>query len=157
MDTVFLYSATYLPLGKLSWRRALMLLYSNKVVALNPGTTEGITVRGYNYTYFIPNRLRLISSNMERQWKIPKVTRKAVIKRDEDTCQYCGDKKYLTIDHVIPTSRGGRNVWDNVVTACKSCNNFKADKTPEESGMKLMRKPGPPMHPMLLLANQEEV
>ena len=66
------------------------------------------------------------------------------MQRDKNTCQYCGSTKHLTIDHVMPVSRGGENTWKNMVTACFSCNNKKGCRTPEEAGMKLMSKPGRP-------------
>ena len=72
------------------------------------------------------------------------VSRKALMMRDRFTCQYCGERresKALTLDHVIPQSRGGQNTWDNMVAACKPCNNRKADRTPSEAGMVLLHKP----------------
>lgn len=68
-------------------------------------------------------------------------------KRDNDTCQYCGrhgSKRKLNMDHVIPRSRGGRTSWTNLATACVKCNSYKRDRTPEEAGMKLERKPEAP-------------
>lgn len=67
--------------------------------------------------------------------------------RDNYTCQYCGEKKperELTLDHVFPRSRGGDESWENQTTACKKCNNKKADRTPEEAGMKLLSTPTKP-------------
>ncbi len=67
--------------------------------------------------------------------------------RDNNICQYCGKrfpKKELTIDHVIPRSRGGKTVWENVVTACVACNTKKGNRTPQEAGMSLIRKPYKP-------------
>ena len=65
-------------------------------------------------------------------------------KRDKSTCQYCGSKKHLTIDHVMPRSRGGGNTWKNLVACCSRCNVYKGNKTPREAGMKLMNKPYEP-------------
>lgn len=68
-------------------------------------------------------------------------------RRDEYACQYCGADlgiKHMTIDHVLPRSRGGGNSWDNCVAACGECNNRKADRTPQEAGMKLQKKPATP-------------
>jgi len=67
--------------------------------------------------------------------------------RDKNTCQYCGRKpgtKELSIDHVVPTSRGGRTCWENCVLACTECNARKADRTPGEAGMHLKKKVGRP-------------
>lgn len=67
-------------------------------------------------------------------------TKRAILSRDEYTCAYC-EKKADTVDHIIPQSRGGGNTWTNLVAACKPCNNKKADRTPEEAGMKLLWEP----------------
>jgi 5-methylcytosine-specific restriction endonuclease McrA len=74
------------------------------------------------------------------------VSRKSVMLRDRMTCQYCHqafEARKLTLDHVIPRSRGGANTWENMVACCHPCNNRKADKTPAEAGMPLNRKPAP--------------
>jgi len=72
------------------------------------------------------------------------LTRKNIMHRDNYTCQYCGKKSDMTIDHVIPRSRGGRDKWDNVVAACLRCNVTKGSRTPREAGYKLARKPARP-------------
>jgi len=74
-------------------------------------------------------------------------SRHNIFERDDNICQYCGrrlPKTQLTIDHVVPQSRGGGDAWDNLVLACLSCNVKKGNKTPEEAGMPLLRKPGKP-------------
>ena len=76
------------------------------------------------------------------------------MKRDKSTCQYCGSTKHLTLDHVIPTSKGGKSSWDNVVTACEKCNNRKSDRTPQQAGMTLKTIPKVPKHPMVAFADQ---
>lgn len=76
-----------------------------------------------------------------------KFSRKNIFERDNYTCQYCGRRlptKELTIDHVLPRSRGGKSVWKNVVLACYSCNRRKDNKTPEEARMKLLKTPERP-------------
>ncbi len=74
-------------------------------------------------------------------------TRPNLYRRDEHTCQYCGEQlpsSELTMDHVLPRSRGGKNGWENCVAACEGCNGRKADKTPREAGMKLKKQPARP-------------
>ena len=76
-----------------------------------------------------------------------KFTRHNIFERDGNTCQYCGkvfDRRDLNIDHVIPRDRGGTTVWENVVCSCIPCNTHKANRTPGEAGMKLIRKPKRP-------------
>ena len=65
-------------------------------------------------------------------------------------CQYCGASSDLTVDHIIPKSRGGTDSWDNLITACKNCNNKKGNKTPEEAHMTLMKKASRPNHLLLI-------
>lgn len=76
-----------------------------------------------------------------------KFTRQNVFERDKSTCQYCGrgfDRKDLNLDHVIPRDRGGRMSWENIVCSCVDCNTRKGNRTPEEAGMRLFRKPRRP-------------
>lgn len=74
------------------------------------------------------------------------LSRRNVMKRDDQTCQYCGRKSDLTLDHVLPRSRGGRDSWENLVTACTRCNVRKGNRTPEEAGMPLKTQPYRPVH-----------
>jgi 5-methylcytosine-specific restriction endonuclease McrA len=75
------------------------------------------------------------------------LTRKNIIKRDSHRCQYCGRAAApMTVDHVIPKKRGGKDEWENLVCACTNCNNKKGDRTPEQAGMILMRPPKRPNH-----------
>lgn len=76
-----------------------------------------------------------------------KYSRQTLFERDHFTCAYCGgvyDKKKLTIDHILPRAQGGKTTWMNTITACFTCNNVKADKTPEQSNMHLRYKPRKP-------------
>jgi len=78
------------------------------------------------------------------------LTRRNVFRRDQDRCQYCGSQEKLTIDHVYPKSRGGRDTWENLVAACVPCNNRKGNRTPEEAGLTLSRKPFRPSYVMYI-------
>lgn len=74
-------------------------------------------------------------------------SRHSVFERDKNVCQYCGKsfgRSQLTIDHVIPQSRGGEDTWENLVVACTRCNVRKGSRTPQEAGMKLIRQPEAP-------------
>ncbi len=76
-----------------------------------------------------------------------KFTRHNIFERDQNTCQYCGrtcDRKDLNLDHVIPRDRGGPTTWENIVCSCIECNTLKANRTPQEAGMRLIRKPKRP-------------
>lgn len=81
---------------------------------------------------------------IRRPQMISKFTRKNVFRRDLYTCQYCSDSLTVssaTLDHIVPRSRGGKTIWDNVLTSCLNCNNKKKDRTPEEAGMIPISKP----------------
>jgi Restriction endonuclease len=78
------------------------------------------------------------------------LSRRNILHRDNYTCQYCGIKRHdLTIDHIIPRSRGGVDAWDNVTAACLKCNVKKGDRTPKEAGMGLRAQPRRPMSHVL--------
>jgi hypothetical protein len=77
----------------------------------------------------------------------PPLSNKVLFRRDQNLCMYCGktfSDRELSCDHILPTSRGGRNVWVNVVAACKRCNHYKQNRTPEEAGMELLALPFEP-------------
>lgn len=80
---------------------------------------------------------------------VPPLSNKALFRRDQSLCLYCGKQfpnYLLSRDHVKPLSRGGRDIWTNVVTSCKRCNNFKAGRTPEQAGIELLAIPFTPTH-----------
>jgi 5-methylcytosine-specific restriction endonuclease McrA len=74
------------------------------------------------------------------------LSRKNILRRDGHRCQYCGTSSNLTVDHMMPRSRGGEDTWENLVTACIKCNNKKGDRTPEESKLSLRIRPKRPSH-----------
>ncbi len=88
---------------------------------------------------------------MRVHYKRVMLSRKNILRRDNHKCQYCGRSDLpLTIDHVIPKSKGGQDTWENLVAACIKCNNKKGDRTFEEANMQLIRKPFRPSHIMFL-------
>jgi 5-methylcytosine-specific restriction endonuclease McrA len=72
------------------------------------------------------------------------MSRQNIFKRDGYCCVYCGSRKDLTLDHVLPKSRNGKSSWTNLVTACQKCNSKKGDQTPEEANMRLPYQPYKP-------------
>jgi 5-methylcytosine-specific restriction endonuclease McrA len=78
------------------------------------------------------------------------ISLKNVMRRDRFRCQYCGSREKLTVDHVLPKSRGGKDTWENLATACTPCNNRKGSRTPEEAEMPLARKPFRPTSVMFI-------
>jgi len=100
----------------------------------------------------MPSVIRL-NRYVNAPYKGVALTRQNVFKRDNFECQYCGTRRELTLDHVIPSSRAGQHTWTNLVTACKRCNARKGDYTPEEAQMPLKRKPHKPSYALFLRDN----
>lgn len=100
----------------------------------------------------VPKVIRLLAyDRLPRQ--VVKFNRRNVLARDGHRCQYCGDRltaNDLSLDHVVPRSRGGRATWDNIVAACRPCNVRKGSRTPREAGMRLLNEPSRPRTSPLL-------
>ncbi|MBU0579856.1 MAG: HNH endonuclease [Candidatus Margulisbacteria bacterium] len=134
---VLVLNSTYLPLNICSWKRGLILVLKNKA------TIVETSKRIINHKYIIPSVVKL-NRYIPLPFQEVVLTRKNVYLRDNYECQYCGKKNNLTIDHVIPRSRGGKDVWTNVVVACTRCNNEKGRRTPQEAGLNLKNIPYKP-------------
>jgi 5-methylcytosine-specific restriction endonuclease McrA len=128
-------NASFEPLSIVSARRAVCLLLAEKAELLEADdrvlrsatlTIPAPTVVRLNYMVRVPRRAAVA------------VSRRAVFARDEYRCQYCGARAD-SIDHVVPRSRGGSHVWENLAAACRRCNMAKRDRTPDEAGMRLLR------------------
>jgi 5-methylcytosine-specific restriction endonuclease McrA len=107
-------------------------------------------IRSTSVIFRVPEVILLSRYDKLPQHKIH-FSRRTIYKRDENQCQYCGitpGTDSLTIDHVLPRSRGGKTTWENCVLACVKCNSKKADRTPEECNMKLSKKPKKPKTPL---------
>ncbi|MEM9927334.1 MAG: HNH endonuclease [Cyanobacteria bacterium P01_D01_bin.50] len=153
-NSVVVFSKNYLPLARINIKRAVVLLIKGQAESVNFGATKQWEVRSPSVALKVPEHIRLTASNAKRQWKVPPVNRREVLKRDNHRCQYCGSTKHLTLDHVIPRSKGGQHTWDNVVTACERCNSKKGDRLLHEAGMVLQHKPKAPIHPAVAFAEQ---
>jgi 5-methylcytosine-specific restriction endonuclease McrA len=153
-QSVVVFSQNYLPLCRVNIRRAIVLLVTNKAEPLDFAQDGSWLVHSPSLVLSVPKHIRLKIASAERMWKVPPVNRREVLRRDHHTCQYCGSTKRLTLDHVIPRSRGGQHTWDNVVTACERCNSRKSDRTPSETGMQLRKVPKAPVHPAVSFAEQ---
>lgn len=133
-------NATYEPLGVTTWQRAVILILEGtaEVVELS-----GRPVRASTLQLEAPSVVRLYRCvRVDRHQRTP-FSRRAVLRRDGHRCGYC-NRYANTIDHVMPRSRGGRNIWENVVAACGPCNHSKASRTPKEAGMRLIAVPAEP-------------
>jgi 5-methylcytosine-specific restriction endonuclease McrA len=153
-QSVVVFSTNYLPMSRVNIKRAIMLLVTGKAEPLSFDQTAGWQIRSAKHVFYVPKQIRLTFSSNERLWKVPPVNRREVLRRDRHSCQYCGSTRNLTLDHVIPRSKGGKHSWDNVVTACERCNSKKGDRTPEQAAMPLLRQPKAPIHPAVAFAEQ---
>jgi len=153
-QSVVVFSKNYLPINQITIKRAIILLVTGKAEPLEFGDHKNIPVHSPTMIFLVPQRIRLKINHIEKSWKVPAVTRREVLRRDKHTCQYCGSTRQLTLDHVVPVSKGGRHTWDNVVTACEPCNNHKGDRTPQQAGMSLYSRPKAPIHPLFGFAEE---
>lgn len=139
MGNVLVLNASYEPLNITSWKRAVILLLKGKAEHL-----EG------DGRYVMPDLPWPTVIRLRHYVKVPykdiPLTRRNVMHRDGHCCQYCGYMgEELTLDHVLPKSRGGADAWENLVTACVRCNIRKGNRTPKEASMPLFKAPKKPM------------
>ena len=140
MGQVLVLNASYEPLNITTWRRAMVMMIKGKAESLEQDTSREIR-RGTHLPTVI--RLRQYVHVPFRQLPL---TRRNLFQRDHQTCQYCGSRDQpLSIDHVVPRSRGGSDTWENVTTACLSCNVRKGNRTPKEASMPLHCAPHRPL------------
>ncbi len=143
MEQVLLLNITYEPLKIINWKRAITLLFLEKVEVLEEYSQE---IHSVSFTIKLPSVVRLL--RMVKKPKTPvRFSRQNIYARDKYQCQYCGSRfptEELTYDHVIPKSLGGKTRWENIVTCCIKCNRRKGGRTNKEAGMKIIRKPSRP-------------
>jgi len=140
---VLVLNASFEPINVCTVRRAAVLVLKDKAVLLERAERP---LRSERLSLDRPTVIRLISFvRIPRDAHGRKITRKAVLARDSWTCQYCGTRKpSLTVDHVIPRSRGGKSVWENIVASCATCNRRKGSHLPREIKMHPHTKPRAP-------------
>ncbi len=141
---VLVLNASYEPINVCTVRRATVLLLKSRAEMLERGS--GL-LHSERLALERPCVIRLVRYvRVPRDVHRRKITRKAVLARDAYTCQYCGREAAagLTVDHVIPRSRGGRSVWENIVASCAPCNRKKGSRLPREARMHPATRPRPP-------------
>lgn len=147
-QAVLVLNQNYEPLNVCQSHRAVVLLISGKAEIVVNGRGHIRTCTG---RFPRPSVIRL-AHQVHRPRPRLKLSRRGVFRRDNFTCQYCGVQgNHLTIDHVIPRHRGGAHAWDNVVSACPTCNRRKGGKTVAEAHMALHHKPAEPSSSMRVL------
>lgn len=140
---VLILNQNYEPLFICHAKKAIVLLYLDKAEILE---AYDFHIHSVSSTFPYPSVIRL-KRYFRRPYKEIALNRKNIIKRDRHICQYCGkNTQAMTVDHVIPKCFGGEESWSNLVCACLRCNTTKGNRTPEQAGMKLLRKPKKPTH-----------
>jgi 5-methylcytosine-specific restriction endonuclease McrA len=137
MEQVLVLNFDYSPINVTTIQRGFNLVYKGKAEIIKSDMKDIIS--GVK-KYVRPIVIRLLTY-IKFHKRAYKANRTRIYKRDGHECVYCGSKKSLTLDHVIPKSRGGANTWENLVTSCFSCNLKKANRTPEEAKMKMNHIP----------------
>ena len=141
---VLVLNQNYEPLSVCTVKRAVVMVFLDRAEIIE--TLDGQRIRSVSTSIAVPSVVRL-GAYIRVPYKRIMLSRKNIIKRDAGRCQYCGNKSvHMTVDHVIPKNLGGKDTWENLVAACAQCNNKKGKKTPEQAGLKLLRKPRRPNH-----------
>lgn len=143
--STLLLNAGFEPLRIITWQKAFVLFFQEKVEVLE---RYDLVVRSVQTQHEVPAVVRLRRwVSLKRQAPAIRFCRANVYARDNYRCQYCHkhfSERELTLDHVIPVVRGGKKTWENIVTACLRCNQRKSDRTPEQVGTPLLQKPTVP-------------
>jgi len=142
MNRCIVLNGDFTFLNTVSWRRGVVLALSGKTEVLK--YADKVLHRSDGSKILVPLVLRLIKViRMIYRNRVP-YSKRNIMVRDGHRCVYCGSREELTIDHVIPTSRGGKTNFENCVTACKLCNNRKNNRTPNEAKMWINKRPYAP-------------
>lgn len=146
-ESVLVLNQDYQAIGVCSTERAFILVLLKKAEMLSHNPAKKL--RSINREFEFPSIIRLYQY-VHFPYKKVNLSRHNVFKRDSHRCVYCGSKENLTIDHVVPKSLGGRDAWDNLVTACQKCNSRKGSMSPEEAGLTMRYQPFRPSFVMFL-------
>ncbi len=150
MNSVLVLNQDYSPLTVCSVQRAFMLIFLNKADIITE--VEEKKLRSISKSFPFPSIIK-VRHYINIPYKGVVMSRHNIFKRDGGKCQYCGTNRDLTIDHVIPRSKGGKSTWTNLVTACKKCNSKKSDYPLDKVGMKLVKAPVKPSYVTFLRMN----
>lgn len=129
-QSVLVLNSDFNPINIANAKKAIKLLLKRKAEFISEKV-----IRLLNFIYLPISRIRNT-----------KPSRKSIHTRDGNKCVYCGSTRQITIDHIIPASRGGKHTWDNLVCACVKCNAKKGARTPEEANMKIDKLPSTPFN-----------
>jgi 5-methylcytosine-specific restriction endonuclease McrA len=139
-------NASYEPIQMVDWKEAVCMIMKEKADVVS--TYADKMIRSAYEAFEMPKIIRLRKYvNVAKKAAFLRYSRRNILIRDNHECQYCGKTctgKDATLDHVLPSSRGGKSTWENIVLACAKCNNKKDDRTPREANMKLSKEPVKP-------------
>lgn len=140
----------------ISAQKAFLLVFLDKAEAVDYFPDRFFNT--IHQSFPIPCTVRL-KVYVNLPYKNVLLAKRNVMKRDNYRCQYCGKSggTEMTVDHVIPKSLGGKDIWENLVAACKKCNNRKSNRTPDQAGMKLLSTPFKPSYVLFLRQNATHV
>ena len=146
MNVVLVLDIGWRPLRVEDWRKAFVDVFLGKTEVVS--YSQDRTIQSATRSWPMPSVVRILHHFKRERIRV-KFSRINIYTRDGFRCQFCGrpgKTEELTFDHVLPRSRGGRTVWENIVTCCMPCNKFKGDRTPVEAGMKLLKVPRRPVY-----------
>ena len=153
LPRVLLLNYSYEPIMVVSVKKAIILYILDKIDILEKSDNN---IRSLYLTVPVPYVIKLKNYLYLKPRELA-LTRRNVIKRDDGVCQYCSLKSSsMTIDHIIPKDKGGKDRWDNLVTACKTCNIYKGNYLLHEINMKLLKKPARPSYLLHLQKYKEK-
>ena len=145
---VLVLNASLQPLSVIPERRLVVLLSKQKVAFISDEVRKAIEegIQARQLLMDEPVIVQLLA-NVRVPRMVLRPTRANILLRDEETCQYCGKhSRDLTLDHVIPRSRGGQSTWENLVACCRGCNGRKGNRYLKDVGMHLLKQPRPLDH-----------
>jgi 5-methylcytosine-specific restriction endonuclease McrA len=140
-SAVLVLNANYSPMTVCTAKRAITLHFLDKIDVLSNYDDK---INSPSISLELPSVIKIKTYIKNNNMSV-EISRKNILARDGYKCQYCGKQSNaLTVDHVVPKFKNGLDTWDNLVAACKNCNQLKGDKTPEEARMPLLNKPKRP-------------
>jgi len=144
VSEVLVLNFTYEALNITTFQRAVKLIFSGKAEVVHG---RDAAIHSTSITLRMPSIIRMLYY-IKRPMQRVALTKKNVLLRDDYTCQYCNlrGERLMTVDHVVPKSKGGPSTWENLVAACVRCNNRKNNRTPDDANMALKRRPKQPRY-----------
>jgi len=149
--SILILNADYTPINMASLAKGYNLIYKGKAEVLASEADHPLSSE--SKTFERPVVIRLLKY-VHLPYKKLNLSKQNILKRDKHTCVYCGSTKDLTLDHVMPKSRGGKNTWENLVTSCFPCNHRKGNRTPDEARMVMINTPVMPAYGSFLSKEQ---